>query len=270
MYFIVDEFNDSKLLVYAINKKLSNEIQPIEFNCSFQFNFMLCIPIFRIILGFINIKPRKSLIILIGDASRKGIFLSKQEISDHIYSILYIHETAMLFIGMILENYGFRNRFFYNLGCMGRVFLYNTQPLQYISPPLFLSELNPLPFQPMEPIIHICQILTHRSIGILSHRYFVLWQYTPNQNFLMKFCNPYRYDFIRCYYNCKYDYIIFAFIDGFILIYQLNQMKQIRQYQYHWKMITDLKTNKNETILLSSSIDHRINILNLGRKLIFK
>jgi len=68
---------------------------------------MICIPIFRIILAFVNIKPQKSLMILIGDASRKCIFLSKQEISDHIYSILYIHETAMLFIGIYKNK--FRN-----------------------------------------------------------------------------------------------------------------------------------------------------------------
>jgi hypothetical protein len=67
---------------------------------------MICIPIFRIILAFVNIKPqKKSLMILIGDASRKCIFLSKQEISDHIYSILYIHETAMLFIGIYKTNF---------------------------------------------------------------------------------------------------------------------------------------------------------------------
>jgi WD40 repeat protein len=58
--------------------------------------------------------------------------------------------------------------------------------------------------------------------------------------------------------------MIFAFLDGTILIYQLNPMKQIRRYQYHWNMITDLKTSKNENILLSSSIDHMINIWNLG------
>jgi WD40 repeat protein len=58
--------------------------------------------------------------------------------------------------------------------------------------------------------------------------------------------------------------MIFAFLDGIILIYQLNSMKQIRRYQYHWNMITDLKTSKNENILLSSSIDHMINIWNLG------
>ncbi len=147
---------------------------------------------------------------------------------------------------------------------MGRVLLYNTQSLQYTSQPLFLSELRQLPFQPMEPIIHLCQIFNHRSIGILSNRYFVLWQYAPTENCLMKFCNPYRYDLIRCHYNSKYDYMIFAFLDGIILIYQLNPMKQIRRYQYHWNMITDLKTSKNENILLSSSIDHMINIWNLG------
>lgn len=119
----------------------------------------------------------------------------------------------------------------------------------------------------MEPIIHLCQVLTHRSIGILSHRYFVLYQYTPNENLLMKYCNPYRYDFIRCHYNSKYNYIIFAFIDGLILIYEINQMKQIRRYKNHWKMITDLKNSKDENLLLSSSIDRIINIYNLGKKL---
>jgi WD40 repeat protein len=153
---------------------------------------------------------------------------------------------------------------------MGRVFLYNTQPLQYTSQPVFLSELNQLPFQSMEPIIHICHIINHRSIGILSSRYFILWQYKPNENLLIKFCNPYQYDFICCHYNYKYDYIIFGFIDGCILIYQLNQMKQIRRYQYHWKMITDLKSNKNENLFLSSSIDHMINIWNFGSKEIFQ
>jgi len=146
---------------------------------------------------------------------------------------------------------------------MGRVLLYNTQPLQYTSQPLFICELDQLPLQSMEPIIHICQIITYRSIGILSNRYFVLWQYTSNQKLLIQFCNPYRYDFIRCHYTSKFDYIIFAFLDGFISIYQLKQMKQIRRYQYHWKMITDLKTSQN--ILLSSSIDHTINVWNLGR-----
>ncbi|CAF3769661.1 unnamed protein product [Adineta steineri] len=240
----IDQKTNSKLLVYSMNKKLLNDSCTVEFDCPFQFNFMICIPIFRLILGFMNIKKQQSLMILIGDASRKSIFLSKQEISDTIYSILYIHEVSMLFIG-----------------CMGRVFLYNTQPLQFISQPLFISELTQLPFHSTEPIIHICQIGIYRSIGILSNRYFILWQYVPTEKLLLKFCNPYRYDFIRCHYISKYDYIVFAFIDGFVLIYQLNQMKQIRRYQYHWKMITDLKNNQN--ILLSSSLDHRINIWNL-------
>jgi len=56
-----------------------------------------------------NIKPQKSLMILIGDASRKGIFLSKQEIPDHIYSILYIHETSMLYIGIRKKNFFIQN-----------------------------------------------------------------------------------------------------------------------------------------------------------------
>ncbi|CAF5227774.1 unnamed protein product, partial [Rotaria magnacalcarata] len=100
---------------------------------------------------------------------------------------------------------------------MGRVLLYNTQPLQFTSQPLFISELANLPFTPMEAIIHICHVIKHRAVGLLSNRIFVLWQYTPNENTLRKFCNPYRYDFSRCHYNSKFDYIIFAFIDGFIL-----------------------------------------------------
>ncbi|CAF2848054.1 unnamed protein product [Rotaria sp. Silwood2] len=149
---------------------------------------------------------------------------------------------------------------------MGRVLLYNTQPLQFTSQPLFVSELANLPFQSMEPIIHICHVKTHRAIGLLSNRYFVLWQYTPSENLLIKFCNPYQYDFIRCHYNSKFDYIIFAFIDGFILIYEINQMKHIRRYHYHWKIITDLENSKDQNLLLSSSIDHIINIWNLGKK----
>ncbi|CAF3020197.1 unnamed protein product [Rotaria sp. Silwood2] len=90
----------SKLVVYPINKKSSNKIQSIEFDCPFQFNFMICIPIHRLILGFINIKKQKSLMIIIGDASRKGVFLSKQDLPDYIYCILYIHESTMLFAGM--------------------------------------------------------------------------------------------------------------------------------------------------------------------------
>jgi hypothetical protein len=99
----------SKLLVYPINKKSLNKTQSIEFDCPFQFNFMLCIPIFRLILGFINIKTHKSLMILIGDVSRKCVFLSKQEIPDHVHSFLYIHETSMLFIGMTNKNIFFSN-----------------------------------------------------------------------------------------------------------------------------------------------------------------
>ncbi|CAF4544899.1 unnamed protein product, partial [Rotaria socialis] len=88
----------SKLLLYAINKTSSHRIQSMELDCPFEFDFMICIPIFRLILGVINIKQQKSLMIIIGDASRKGVFLSKQDISDYVYSILYIHESRMLFI----------------------------------------------------------------------------------------------------------------------------------------------------------------------------
>jgi hypothetical protein len=92
--------NSSQLLVYPINKKPLKAIESIEFDCPFQFNLMICIPIFRLILGFINLNKQKSLMILIGDASRKCLLLSKQEIPNHVYSILYIHETSMLFVGM--------------------------------------------------------------------------------------------------------------------------------------------------------------------------
>lgn len=97
----------SGLLVYSIDKKSSHKLQSIEFECPFQFDFMICVPILRLILGFINLKQQKSLMTIIGDASRKGVFLSKQEIPDHIHSILYIHESTILFIGM--QN----NLFFY-------------------------------------------------------------------------------------------------------------------------------------------------------------
>ena len=151
-------------------------------------------------------------------------------------------------------------------GCIGRVLLYNTQPLQYTSQPLFLSELGPFPFQNTEPIIHLCQIFHQQSIGILSARYFLLWQYAPTAHCLMKFCNPHRYDFVRCHYNWKYDYIILAFLDGLILIYQLKQMKQIRRYQqYHWQTITDLKNSQDGKLLLSASLDQMIHVWNLGR-----
>lgn len=150
-------------------------------------------------------------------------------------------------------------------GCTGRVLLYNTQPLQFTSQPLFLSELRQLPFQSTEAIVHLCQIVNHRSIGILSARYFVLWQNAPTETCVMKFCNPYRYDLTRCHYNSRYDYIVLAFLDGLILIYQLHQMKRIRRYQHHWQRITDLKNSEDEKLLLSASLDRTINVWNLGR-----
>lgn len=148
---------------------------------------------------------------------------------------------------------------------MGRVLSYNTQPLQVTSQPSLISELTNLPFQPMEPILHMCQVTTHRAVGLLSNRYFVLYQYTPDADILIKFCNPHRYEFIRCHYNSKFNYVILGFIDGLILIYHINQMKQIRRYQHHWKMITDLAISQDQNLLFSCSTDHLINIWNLGR-----
>lgn len=145
---------------------------------------------------------------------------------------------------------------------MGRVLQYNTQSLQFISQPIFISELTQLSFQSYESIIHMCDVRTHQSIGLLSNRYFLLWQYIPNEKLLLKFCNPFQYDFIRCHYHSTYDYFILALIDGVILVYQFDEMKQVRRYQCHWKQITHLKTT--QTLLLSSSMDHRINIWNLG------
>ena len=150
-------------------------------------------------------------------------------------------------------------------GCLGRVLLYNTQPLQYTSQPIFLSELRQLPFQQTESILHLCQIFHQQSIGILSTRYFILWQYVPVENCRMKFCNPHRYDFARCHYVCKYDYIVLAFLDGLLLIYRLNQMQLIRRYHSDWQTITDLKTSHDEKLLLSASHDQIIHVYNLGR-----
>ena len=99
---VPNDKNPSKLYAYAMNRHSSNDIQSVQFDCSFQFDFMICIPIFRLILGFMNLKSHKTLMILIGDVSRKGIFLSKQEIAEHISSVLYIHEASLLFIGMPL------------------------------------------------------------------------------------------------------------------------------------------------------------------------
>jgi hypothetical protein len=88
-----------KLLVYPLERTLSNEIRSVEFDCPLQFNFMICIPVFRLILGLVNVNKNKSSMILIGDASRKGMFLSKQDLSDHVHSVLYVHEASFLFIG---------------------------------------------------------------------------------------------------------------------------------------------------------------------------
>jgi len=95
----IEQSEQTKLFVYPIEKKSFGNIRSFQFDCSFQFQFMICISIFRLLIGFVNIKPSKSLIVLIGDASRKGLFLSKQEIFNEIHSILYIHENSMLFLG---------------------------------------------------------------------------------------------------------------------------------------------------------------------------
>ncbi|CAF0766338.1 unnamed protein product [Adineta ricciae] len=241
---VTSEKDPSKLYAYALSQHSSNNIQSVQFDCSFQFDFMICIPIFRLILGFMNLKSHKTLLILIGDVSRKGILLLKQEISERISSVLYIHEASVLFIG-----------------CLGRVLQYNTQSLQFTSPPLLISELSQLSLHSHEPIIHMCDVRTQQSVGFLSDQYFLLYRYGSNEQLLLKFCNPFQYGWNRCHYQSKYDYLIFALIDGTMFIYQLNQMKQIRRYQCHWKTITDLKTTAN--LLLSSSLDRRLNVYSL-------
>ncbi|CAF0801787.1 unnamed protein product [Adineta ricciae] len=241
---VPSEKKPSKLYAYAMSRHSSNDIQSVQFDCSFQFDFMICIPIFRLILGFMNLKSHKTLMILIGDVSRKGMFLSKQEIPERISSVLYIHEASLLFIG-----------------CLGRVLQYNTQPLQFTSSPLLISELSQLSLQSHEPIIHMCDVRTHQSVGFLSDQYFLLYRYGPNEQLSLKFCNPFQYGWNRCHYQSKYDYLIFALIDGTMFIYQLNQMRQIRRYQCHWKTITDLKATTN--LLLSSSLDRRLNVYSL-------
>jgi WD40 repeat protein len=151
-----------------------------------------------------------------------------------------------------------------NAGCMGRVLLYNTQPVQFTSQPLFVCEIAMLPFQPMEPIIDLCRVIERRAVGLLSSRYFVLWQYAPIHNVLIQLCNPHRMDFIRCHYNTRFDLIVLGFIDGLILLYNLNPMKQLRRYQSHWKTITGLQSSKQQNLLISSSLDRTINVWNLG------
>ena len=95
-----DHANCTALAIYPIDKKSFHPNPPVEFECPNQLNFLICVPIFRIILAFANLKSKKSLMLLLGDASRKGMFLSKQEIPEQIYSVLYIHEANLLFIGM--------------------------------------------------------------------------------------------------------------------------------------------------------------------------
>lgn len=145
---------------------------------------------------------------------------------------------------------------------MGRALQYNTQSLQFTSPPLLISELSQLPLHSHEPIIHICNVRTHQSVGFLSDRYFLLYRYGSNEQLLLKFCNPFQYGWNRCHYQSKYGYLIFALIDGTIFIYQLNPLKQIRRYQCHWNTITDLKTTTK--LLLSSSLDRQLNVYSLG------
>ena len=147
-------------------------------------------------------------------------------------------------------------------GCLGRVLQYDTQSLQFISPPLLISELSQLSLHSHEPIIHMCDVRTHQSVGFLSDQCFLLYRYGSNEQLLLKFCNPFQYGWNRCHYQSKYDYLIFALIDGTMFIYQLNQMKQIHRYQCHWKTITDLKTTTH--LLLSSSLDRRLNVYSLG------
>jgi hypothetical protein len=143
--------------------------------------------------------------------------------------------------------------------------LYNTRPLQYISQPVLISEFVDSSFQSMDAIIHICDIHVSREVGLLSHRYFLLWQYANNENNRKQFCNPLCHDFVRCQHNARFDLIIFAFVDGSILIYRHHSMQQLRQYHVHWQKITGLILSHDQVHLLSSSLDRRINVWNLGK-----
>ena len=87
------------LLAYLVPRRVSNEIQSVRLNCPFQVHHMICIPVYRLILAVMNTNKQSSWLILFGDASRKGMFLSKQEISGHVFSLLYVHEATILVIG---------------------------------------------------------------------------------------------------------------------------------------------------------------------------
>ena len=151
-----------------------------------------------------------------------------------------------------------------NLGCQGRVLLYNTQPLRYTSQPLFTSELAGLPLHPLEKIVDLCHVETERAIGLLSARCFILWQYSHSDHIRLKFCNSYNHPFNRCYSIARFRLLILTFDDGLLHIYQLPSMQQLRHYQKHWKPISSLVTSHEQKYLLTSSTDHRINIWNLG------
>ena len=255
---------DHRFLVYGISSNLSADVQSVEFDCPFRLDFLICIPIFRLVLAFSNVGKEKSLMILFGDASRRTIFLSKHDIALSIHSVLYIHETSMLFIGLSTSALFPFTTTLASLGGIGRVLLYNTQPLQLTSSPLFTSEIIGLPFQPMEPIVHLCSVATQQAVGLLSSRYFVLWQHSPSEKVLVTFCNPHRHDFTRCHYNAKHDLLILACTNGLMVFYQRHSMAPVRRCQHHWNRITGLVHSKDKNLLLSSSMDHMINVWNLG------
>ena len=150
------------------------------------------------------------------------------------------------------------------LGCVGRVLVFNAQPFQLISQPIFLTELNELPFQSMETVIHLCQIFEQHSIAILSYRYFLVYDSSSKERIRTKFCNPFADDFVRCDYNSRFDLIIFALTNGTISFYRLKTMEQLRYFNYHWKTITGLTQSDDQLYLISSSNDRKLNFWNLG------
>ncbi|CAF0910189.1 unnamed protein product [Didymodactylos carnosus] len=239
---------NSKVVIYAMNK-LTDEIKTAEFICPVQFDFMFCIPIYRLVMGFVNNKSgkkRNSHLILIGDVSRQCAVLSKQEISDQVHSVLYIHEQMILLVGGL-----------------GRVLVYNTHSIQYTSQPIFIHEIPNLPFEPTEPIIHMCHVTSHKSTGLLSERHFVLWQYSPKQTVNFDLCNPHRFDFCHCHYNSRYNYFFTGFQDGVIILWT-EAIKRLRYYHSHYKTITGLESSMKKDILISSSLDRIINVWNLA------
>lgn len=94
--------SNNQLRTFTLSQDGLKICSSISFYCPFEFYRMICIPMYRVILAFINTNKRSSWILLLGDVSRQGIFLSKQELPHIIYSVLYIHATSMLFLGRSL------------------------------------------------------------------------------------------------------------------------------------------------------------------------